>query len=160
MFEQRTLRVWGYSLGGGFVAFVVWIGGAWLIWGPGAQGLGHDGRIVATTLAAVASMACLAASARFAFLQMDEFYQQASRVAWYWGGIVGLLVSVPIAIFIQFGGLTLLAPHVSAIHVTPHLTPEEGRARVAIFRMGYLLPVLAEGIGFTVVAAWWRLTKR
>jgi len=160
MFEQRTLRVWGYSLAGGLVAFIVWIVGVRLVWGPGASVLGHDGRIVATTLAAAASMACLAASARFAFRQMDEFYQQGSRVAWYWGGIVGLLVSVPIAIFVEFGGLTLLAPYASAIHVTSHLTPEEGRARVAIFRMDYLLPVLAQGIGFAIVAAWWRLSKR
>jgi uncharacterized membrane protein len=158
MFSQRSLRVLGYGLVGIFGAYAFILGALRVIYGPAAGVLGHDGRIVATTLAAVAGVIWAAVFARLMFLNTDEFGQQASRVAWYWGGALGLLASLPIFVFVEFGGLTLLLSH--ATLAADHYTPAEGRARAAILRLGYLIPVVTQTIGFLLVRGWWWLTKR
>lgn len=125
-----------------------------LIWGSASAGLGHDGRIVASTLATVAAVIWIGIFTRLIFVNMDEFGQQASRVAWYWGATVGLLASLPILVFVEFGGLTLVMSH-AAVAADPY-TPAEGRARANILRLGFMIPVLTQAVGFLMVRTWWR----
>jgi len=158
MFNQRTLRVMGYGLVGVIGAYAIILASLRVIWGPAAGALGHDGRIIATTLATIVAVIWTAVFVRLMFLNTDEFGQEASRVAWYWGGALGLLVSLPIFVFIEYGGMTLLLSHAAV--AADHYTPAEGRARVAILRLGFLIPVVTQTVGFLLVRGWWWLTKR
>ena len=107
-------------------------------------------RIVVTTAAAAAAVAWMVVFIRRMFVRMDEFQQQGSRVAWYWGGTIGLACSTPIYAFIGLGGLHWLWP------ANFHLGGDLYRA----FVMGYALPILCQVIGSAVVGAWWRMSRR
>jgi len=156
--SQRTLRMWAYALAAIIGAYVIAFGSLRVIWGPASAALGHDGQIIASTLTTVAAVIWIGVFTRLIFLNMDEFAQQASRVAWYWGATVGLLASLPILVFIEFGGLTLVMSH--AALAADHYTPAEGRARANILRLGFMIPVVTQTVGFLLVRGWWWLTKR
>lgn len=76
----------------------------------------------------------------------DEYARAGSKFAWYWGGSLGLLLSLPAYVFLFSGGLNWLWP--AAYHWG--LTP--GHA----FQLGYLLPVVLQFLGFLAALAWWR----
>jgi len=87
------------------------------------------------------------------FRSSDEFKQQGSMIAWYWGGAGGLAVASPIYVFILLGGLRMIG-------LEPKLAPAVGIVAARSFMMGFMLPVLAQGVGFCVVRAWWQASKR
>lgn len=107
------------------------------------------GRILAMTAVVAAGVAWWMVFAVRIFRAMDEFMQSRERVAWYWGGLVGLSASVPIYTFIGLGGLRLIWPDSP---VGP------GLARA--FSTGYMLPVMMQVGGAAVVALWGRLARR
>ena len=99
-------------------------------------------------MAAIA-MAWNVVFAWLAFRAQDEFVQTASKFAWYWGGLMGLAVTLPIFAFIAWGGLHWLAPSIPV-----------GTGLMRAMLLGYMLPVGGQLIGFLVVRAWWSATKR
>ena len=79
----------------------------------------------------------------------DEFWRKGETVAWHWGGLMGLMASVPVFAFIGLGGLHWLNP------ASP-VGPELARA----FRLGYMLPLMMQVTGAVAVGLWWRWSKR
>lgn len=114
---------------------------------PGA--LPTPGRILGVTVIVAVGVAWWMVFAVRVFRAMDEYMQAGERVAWYWGGLLGLMASVPVYAFIGMGGLHWLWP-------PSPVGPELGRA----FTTGYMLPVLMQAAGAMIVAVWWRLAKR
>lgn len=153
--REQDARRW-LNLAVGIIGYVgLVLVSVWLIWGPGKASLDQGGRIMLTVLAYVIGIVWALFFAVRAFQAGDEFVQQRSRVAWYWGGLFGLAASAPVFIFIRLGGLTL-------IQNTPylHLTPAEGQTRVIIFTTGYMLAIVPQFIGFAIASAWWKWSKR
>lgn len=83
------------------------------------------------------------------FRAQDEFFQQRTRTAWLWGGMAGLLISVPIYIFVALGGLHLIWPQIAA-----------DRALRGAFVLGYGLPAMAQILGALAVAMTLRVLRR
>jgi hypothetical protein len=150
MVEKRTVAVWingAIGVAGAFAIFVLPV----LAMGPAARGgAPTPERILVTTFAAAASVAWVVFFTRRMFVRLDEFQQQGSRVAWYWGGSLGLAASTPLYAFIGLGGLHWLWP------ATFHLGTDLYRA----FVVGYMLPILCQVLGAVAVGAWWRLSRR
>ena len=150
MIEKRTWAVWANGAIGAAGAFAIVLG-AGLGQGrivPGAAPTPE--RIVVVSLAAAASMAWVVFFMRRMFLRLDEFQQQGSRVAWYWGGTLGLAASSPLYAFIGLGGLHWLWP------ANFHLGGDLYRA----FVIGYMLPIVCQVAGALTVNLWWRMSRR
>jgi hypothetical protein len=91
--------------------------------------------------------------ATLAFRTQDEFTQEASKFAWYWGGAIGAAASAPAYTFIAFGGLRLLG-------FTSTLPPRAGLAALHAFQLGYLLLAVSLMLGFAGARFWWSLSRR
>jgi hypothetical protein len=153
MAADRMRRVWGYLaiavVGGTAITLA-----ARLLGGPGGVlGLDHDGQVLTMALGAALALAWTMVFAALSFHSSDEFRQQGSMIAWYWGGSAGLAVSSPIYVFVMMGGLTMIG-------LAPRLAPTVAAVAARSFMMGYLLPVLLQVAGFFVVRTWWRASKR
>ncbi len=79
---------------------------------------------------------------------MDEYKQHVERAAWFWGGLVGLIVSVPIYAFIMFGGLQWL-----------NLRGPAGPGVADAFSQGFMLPIFMQVAGAIIVALWMRVSR-
>lgn len=153
--DQRELRTWGYWAAVIAGALVLVYGGLFLAYGPVGRELGLGFRVGAMTISTALAGVWALVFATLIYRNMDEFGQQASRVAWYWGCGFGLVAALPIYVFVMTGGLNL----VENIPVS-HLAPAEAQARAGIFRLGFLIPVLTQFAGFLAVRTWWTLSKR
>ncbi len=112
------------------------------------QGLERPVRIVGVTaLVSVIVIWWMVFAVRI-YRAQDEYLRQAERVAWYWGGLVGLLLSFPAFVFIGMGGLAWLWP---AVETSPGL----GRA----FALGYILPLALQVTCALAVGLWWRVRR-
>lgn len=80
---------------------------------------------------------------------MDEYKQHVERASWFWGGLLGLIVSVPVYAFIMFGGLQWL-----------DLRSPAGPGVANAFAQGYMLPIFMQIAGAMAVALWMRLRRR
>jgi hypothetical protein len=148
MFERRQLITWSYAIAG-------WVGGWILILGPLMALRRHliGPSAPASMLmagAAIVGIAWAFACAWLMFRRLDEFQQTASKFAWYWGGVMGLAVSLPIYMFVILGGLHLAWP----------VAYRWGLAPAHAFALGYGLPVVLQLLGFFAARVWWRLSKQ
>ena len=80
---------------------------------------------------------------------MDEYKQHVERASWFWGGLLGLIVSVPVYAFIMFGGLQWL-----------NLRSPAGPGVANAFAHGYMLPIFMQVAGAMIVAVWMRVSRR
>ena len=80
---------------------------------------------------------------------MDEYQQHIELASWFWGGLIGLIVSVPVYVFVMFGGLQWL-----------NLRGPAGPGVASAFAEGYMLPIIMQVVGATAFALWHRLAKR
>jgi NADH:ubiquinone oxidoreductase subunit 6 (subunit J) len=155
MFERRDLKFWSYMAIGivGELALVFGILALFRsIHGP----MGWEMHMAATTLAVTPAVIWVFVFGVKANRHRDEFQQHRSRVAWYWGGVAGLIVAVPIyALIISGAGYWLFWP-AKPIGDTAHIAAALGRA----FTIGFYLPVTLQFAGFLIVRLWWRLAKR
>jgi len=120
-----------------------------LLLGPSPTG-GVDGtRILAISACALFGTVWALIFAGLAFRSEDEFSQQGSKFAWYWGAVGGVVASAPIYVFVQAGGLHWLDP---AIPISRPL----GHA----FALGYGLLLLSQLAGYVAVLSWWKATRR
>jgi hypothetical protein len=135
-------------------AFVIWIPAGLLLAHKDAFGLDYPTRLFIRIVACTIAMAWATAFATVSFRYSDEFTQQGSMIAWYWGSAIGMAVGAPIFIFVALGGLGLF------IHPVTPLPP---RAAIAAFNalvLGFLIPILCQFVGFVGVRAWWWASKR
>jgi hypothetical protein len=105
--------------------------------------------ILVLSVSVAAAMAWMVTFAWLSFRNLDEFGQEGSKFAWYWGGTLGLAASAPVFMFIALGGLHVLWP-----------ASPLGRAVGRAFMTGYLLPTIAQGVGYGAVWIGWRAAKR
>jgi hypothetical protein len=151
--SPRVIRSQGYLVIGVVAAMLVWIPAARLLAHPGAFGLDTATRLLLRTLAATLAMVVALVFATVSFRYADEFTQQASKFAWYWGGAGGLAVSAPVYVFIATGGLGL----VGLAHPAPAAV---GHAGYVGFVLGYALALVSLMVGWAVARVWWTVAKR
>ncbi len=149
--SERTLRSWGWMALAAVGGFVIWVGPVVLLAHRGAFGLSDTTRLFVRVMAASLAMAWTVVFAGLAYRAQDEFTQEASKFAWYWGGAIGAGVSAPIYVFIVLGGLRLIG-------VGPPAAAS--KAAALAFAYGYGLLALSLVAGFAVARIWWTVTKR
>ena len=149
MIQQRNRKPLGY-------AAIGILGGLALVYAPHLMFRGaipynpiDPARVVLTTISITLTTAWAIVFAGLSYFHADEFLQQGPRVAWYWGGLLGLMASLPVCAFIASGGLHWLWPAVPS-----------NRNLAVTFVLGYSLLAVMQMIGFSIVSVWWRLSKR
>jgi hypothetical protein len=110
---------------------------------PGAHGI-DAARVTGALVMVVVIMAWSFAFSYLTARQEDEYALSGAKFAWFWGGLIGLVCSVPVLAFIAWGGLTL---------VDPAFRPQPAAVMPLIF--GYMLALVFQLAGYLVVRAWW-----
>jgi drug/metabolite transporter (DMT)-like permease len=144
--DGRPLSRWGY-IGIGAVGGLAIVLVPMSIFGPPIYG--NPLRLVVMSVAAALAMAWNVTFQAQAFRKLDEFAQNASKFAWYWGGSIGLAASLPIFAFAAWGGLHWLAPSIPS-----------GTNILRALLVGYMLPVFAQLAGFLLAWVYWYASKR
>jgi hypothetical protein len=157
--SSRVARSRTYLIIGVVASMLIWVPAGLLLGQPAAFGLDPTTRGLLRTLAITIAMIVALVFATLSFRNADEFTQQASKFAWYWGGAGGAAVSAPIYVFIATGGLRLLGM-VKASTLPPATAAAVGRAGLGGFVLGYLLMAFCLLAGFVVARIWWTVTKR
>jgi len=145
MIDRHDLRVWGYAgiaLAG---TLPLWVAPMLFI----RQVPDGGPRILTATGCCIAAVVWGFAFATLGFRRADEYTRERSKIAWYWGGLLGIAATAPVYVFIAMGGLHWLDP-----------ARPIGPAYFRAFVTGYSLPILAQLLGFFGVYAWWKATKR
>jgi hypothetical protein len=149
--SERTLRSWGWMAVAVAGGIVIWVGPVMLLSHHGVLGLTDTARLLARVVAASLAMAWAIVFAALGYRAQDEFTQEASKFAWYWGGALGVGASAPIYVFVALGGLNLIGagPPPAARH-----------AAFVGFVSGYGLMGISLLAGFAVARIWWTVSKR
>lgn len=147
MVDRRMLEVWKYGVAALAGAVVVMGVSRALFAGPSAMG---TSQVMIPTLAALAAMGWCYFMAVLALKRVDEYQVAAGKFAWYWGGSLGVAVSLVVYTFIHMGGLHWLEP--ARFQLSPEVS--------AGFRMGYLVGVGFPFAGFLMARLYWGLAKR
>ena len=158
--SPRAARSWSFLAVGVAAAMLVWVPAAILLARSGAFGLDYQTRLLLRTLAATVAMIVALVFATLSFRSADEFTQQASKFAWYWGGAGGVAVSAPIYVYIATGGLHLVGLARAAAPAATVSAAAVGRAGFNGFVLGYSLMGISLLVGFAVARLWWTLAKR
>jgi hypothetical protein len=116
---------------------------------PRGSGPPGSARILLVTGLVALAVAWWAVFAVRIYRTQDEFWRTGQRLAWHWGGLLGLLISVPVFVFIGLGGLHMLYPATDA-----------GPVAARAFTSGYMLPLMLQVTGSTLFGIWWRFAKR
>lgn len=149
MFERRTWAIWKFMLTAWLGALAIMTLPSLVLGRVGAADM-SAGRILITVIPLVLAMAWAYWLAVLAFRRLDEFQQEAGKFAWYWGGSIGMAVSVVGYAFVGMGGLHWLDPTRFPM----------GRDLFRAFRTGYLVGLGFPVLGFLVVRLWWQFSKR
>lgn len=80
---------------------------------------------------------------------MDEYKRHVELASWFWGGLLGLMASVPVYAFVTLGGLHWLDPQ-----------RPMGRDLANAFAHGYMLPIVMQVAAAVFAALWMRLSRR
>lgn len=104
--------------------------------------------IAAVTAAALIGEAWALGFVSLMHRSFDEFQQERAKSAWYWGGGVGLVATMPIWAFIASGGVKLVEP-----------TWPVTRPLLMAFTLGFVLPCAGLGIGYFVASLWSRRAR-
>ena len=148
MFDRHSLSVWKFMI-------AAWVGGLAILLGsrlvfPTSPADIGTSRVMITTVTVAVATAWALWMAVLAFRRLDEFQQEASKFAWYWGGSIGLAASVVGYAFIGLGGLHWLDP--AHFHL--------GKDLFTAFQVGYVLGIACPFVGFLVARACWTVSKR
>lgn len=148
--DRRSWSIWKFALFA-FVGMFAIILAPLLIWGraSAADSVG-TARVLIPTGATALGVAWATWMAALSFRRLDEFQQEASKFAWYWGGSIGVAFSAVGYVFVGQGGLHWLDP----VHF--HL----GRELFRAFQYGYLIGVGFPLLGFFGARLWWQAAKR
>jgi hypothetical protein len=151
MIERRDRRAWAYALTGVAGAWAIMMLAALIPGRPALHGpiVIEPTRVVLITLAAGLAVAWGSWFARLSFKRFDEFLQEGSKFAWYWGGTLGIAVSAPLYVFIGAGGLHVLDP-----------ARPVGRELAAAFVLGYSVLLFPQALCFLGVYFWWKRSRR
>jgi hypothetical protein len=149
LFDRRTLSVWKFMalamLGGVGIILL-----PRLVFGPVGPADFGTARVLQFAVPAVFAMVWAYVLSVMAFRRLDEFQQEASKFAWYWGGTLGIALSYAVYAFVSLGGLHWLAP----------TSFQTGAEFFRAFRLGFLLGVGSPLLGFLAVRLWWQAAKR
>jgi hypothetical protein len=148
MFERRNLSGWKFVAIGWLGAWAVALIPRW-VFGVTSADVG-TARVMIPTLATAVAVSWTLWMATLGFRRLDEFQQEAGKFAWYWGGAIGLAVSLVGYVFIGLGGLHWLDPAHSPL----------GMDLFRAFRTGYFLGIGCALVGFIVARLWWQAAKR
>jgi hypothetical protein len=132
-------------------ALAIWVGPVILLVHHGAFGLTDTARLFVRVVAASLAMVWAIVFAGLGYRAQDEFTQEASKFAWYWGGALGVGASAPIYVFVALGGLNLIGAGPP---------PAERHAAFVGFVSGYGLMGLSLIAGFAAARIWWSVSKR
>ncbi len=99
--------------------------------------VGSSSFAVTTTVCIALALAWAAWFNIASFRRSDEFIQERSKFAWYWGSLIGLATVIPIFAFVSLGGLHGLSPRFDV-----------SRSLRQAFGYGMMLPIMAQVIGF------------
>lgn len=143
----RKLPIWGYLLIAGLGAALVMLGAQLLVGAPPPGQPPKLTQVIALTFAAIVVAVWAVWLSILVFRSLDEFQQEAGRFAWYWGGSLGMMVSVIGYVFVTMGGLHWLG---AALPGGPQ----------PAFRDGYFLAIGCQLAGFVAVRLWWQAAKR
>ena len=148
--DRRNWGVWKFWLSAFVGALAISLAPI-LLFGRGgaAASVGTVRVLIPTGLAALA-IAWAVWMASLSFRRLDEFQQQASKFAWYWGGSIGVAVSFVGFIFVGQGGMHWLDPAHYPL----------GRDLFRAFQWGYLLGIGTPMAGFLVARLVWKVTRR
>ena len=143
MLDRRTFLWWRDAL-------IAWTGTA-VIMGSGLlfKGAPPGGRILWATACAVLAMVWGVWIAIRVVRRTDEFHLEASKFAWHWGGLAGIIVSAPVYVFVEAGGLHWIDP-----------SRPSSKALGLALAMGYGLLLISQLVGFVAVNVWWKATRR
>ena len=147
--ERRGMSIKAYKLTGALGAIVLMGLSAAAFVGRRGTVLGHPGPIVALTIAFTVAMAWNVAFQLIAHIRSDEFIRERQKSTWLWGGLVGLVVSMPVLMFVSLGGLHWIDPSIPV-----------DRDQLLAFTRGYTLPVAAQAIGAAIAMVFWNRAKR
>jgi hypothetical protein len=101
----------------------------------------------AGTLSAVTVIGTL--SLLSAYRYADEVILQTHKAAWFWGGLFGIVATVPVVLVFLWHLVTI-----------PVLLPHFGDGSSVYFVEGFMLPLLAQMAGFLIVWAYQNLLRR
>lgn len=145
----KGLSVKAYQLTGAFGAIALMLVAVFGFAGRPGSVIGHPGPIVVLTIAFTVAVAWNIGFQFLAYLRSDEYIRERHKFSWLWGGLTGLVVSMPICIFIALGGLHWLDPSIPI-----------DRGELLYFTRGYVLAVLAQAIGAGIAMALWTRAKQ
>jgi hypothetical protein len=145
---RRALSRWGLTAFGVIGASAI-IGVAKFA-APHHHGAPAPAWIVTFTIAAALAIAWAIVCATLVFRRLDEFQRAASQFAWYWGGSIGIGLSLPIYVFVYLGGLHWLDPAHFRL----------GADLAFAFRLGYGLAAVSLLLGFLVALGVWRIIRQ
>ena len=148
MVERRTVTIWTYAV-------IAWAGALGLMVWPALVDRRFREPATGPWIVVITACATLAVVWTIVFVRLiwrrsDEYMREGSKFAWYWGGTLGLLASLPLYVFILSGGLHWLDP--ARFHL--------GKELAFAFRFGFGLAVAGQAAGFLIALAYWRWAKR
>ena len=149
MVDRRSWGIWKFAIAGWVGALVLMFGSQMVFGRMGKADFG-TARVLIPTLTVAVAIAWAFWMSVLAFRRLDEFQIAAGKFAWYWGGTIGVAVSVVGYTFIGLGGLHWLDPVHSPL----------GTELFRSFATGYLLGVGGPFAGFFVARLWWQAAKR
>ncbi|HEY3948560.1 hypothetical protein [Phenylobacterium sp.] len=142
MIDRRSIQTYAFGAVGVIGAIAIMFAPRMVFSHPAAA----DGAYVAATLACVAvAFAWALWFSVAAFRRAEEFAQERTKFAWYWGSMAGVVVAVLIYGLIASGA-------------APGLL--EGVTPIRAFGFGMASLLVAQLAGRLVLSAWWRATKR
>ena len=147
--ENRGMSIGAYKWTGALGAIALMAIAVVSFVGRRTSVLGQPGPILALTIVFTVAMAWNVAFQLLAYLRSDEFIREKHKSTWLWGGLVGLVVSMPLFMFFALGGLHWLDPSIPV-----------DRDQLVAFARGYTLPVAAQALGAAVAMVLWNRAKR
>ena len=144
--DRRSWDIWKFSLFAVVGAFAIILTPILIF---GARDTVGTARVLIPTGATALGVGWATWMATLSFRRLDEFQQEASKFAWYWGGSMGVAASAVGYVFVGQGGLHWLDP--AHFHL--------GRELFRAFQWGYLIGIAFPLVGFIVARIWWTAAK-
>lgn len=148
--SRRERLMWTYRIAGPLGALALGALTLLVFRQPHAVPSGDPARFAALLVMTVVIMAWSFGFAWLTARKEDEYTLTAAKYAWFWGGLIGLLCSVPVLAFVAWGGLAMVGGAA--------LRPTGGQSISLI--LGYMLAVAFQLVGYAIARVWWGRTSR
>ncbi|HEY1425338.1 MAG TPA: hypothetical protein VGF50_01585 [Caulobacteraceae bacterium] len=147
--SRRERLMWIYRIAGPLGALVL-AGLTLLVFRrPHAAPVAEPGRFAALLVMTVVIMGWSFGFAWLTARKEDEYTLTAAKYAWFWGGLIGLVSSVPVLAFVAWGGLTMFG--------LAAFGPSRDKAFCLI--LGYMIAVVFQFAGYVIARVWWGMRR-